>query len=142
MPVSSLALAAVAMVLLALADFSIRQAAGKITPILGAFIYSVSAMVFLGTWVLWTRSREALEMTTAGVGWSVSTGLLFGAFTGVLFLLFSSGASLSVTVPAVRIGGVAIASTLGLIVLGEHLSLQYVIGVAVTAIGIAVVLTA
>jgi len=45
-------------------------------------------------------------------------------------------------VPAVRIGGVAIASTLGLIVLGEHLSLQYVIGVAVTAIGIAVVLTA
>jgi uncharacterized membrane protein len=67
---------------------------------------------------------------------------MFGAFTGVLFLLFSSGASLSVTVPAVRIGGVAIASALGLIVLGEHLTVQYVIGVAVTALGISVVLTA
>jgi len=142
MPPSSFALAAVAMVLLALADFSIRQSAGRITPILGAFIYSVSAMVFLGGWVLLLRGREALEISTAGVGWSISTGIMFGAFTGVLFLLFSSGASLSVTVPAVRNGGVAIASALGLIVLGEHLSLQYVIGVAVTAIGIVVVLTA
>src|SRR5258705_761669 len=142
MPLSSLALAAVAMVLLALADFSIRQSAGRITPILGAFIYSVSAMLFLGSWVLWTRSREALEVTTAGVGWSISTGLMFGAFTGVLFLLFSAGASLSVTVPAVRIGGVAIASALRLIVLREHLSLQYVIRVAGTALRSSLVLTA
>ena len=142
MPQSSLALAAVAMVLLALADFSIRQSAGRITPSLGAFIYSVSALIFLGGWVLWTRSRDTLEISAVGLGWSIGTGLLFGAFTGVLFLLFSSGASLSVTVPVVRLGGVAIASALGLIVLGEHISLQYVIGVAVTAIGIAVVLTA
>ena len=142
MPPSSLALAAVAMVLLALADFSIRQSAGKISPSLGAFIYSVAALTFLGGWVLWTRSRETLELSAAGLGWSIGTGLLFGAFTGVLFLLFSTGASLSVTVPAVRIGGIAIASALGLIVLGEHLSLQYLFGVAVTALGISLVLTA
>jgi len=142
MPPSSLALAAVAMVLLALADFTIRQSAGRISPSLGAFIYSVSALIFLGGWVLWARSRETLELSAAGLGWSIGTGIMFGAFTGVLFLLFSTGASLSVTVPAVRIGGVAIASALGLIVLGEQVSLQYVLGVAVTALGISLVLSA
>jgi uncharacterized membrane protein len=142
MPASSLALAGVGMVLVALADFSIRQSAGRISPSLGAFIYSISALVVLGGWTLWERSRGALEATTAGIGWSIGTGLFFGAFTGVLFMLFSAGASLSVTAPTVRIGGVAIASALGLIVLGEHLSVQYVVGVALAAIGIALVLSA
>ena len=142
MPASSLALAVVGMVLVALADFSIRQSAGRISPSLGAFIYSVAALVVLGSWTLWARSRGPLEVTNAGIGWSIGTGLFFGAFTGVLFMLFSAGASLSVTAPTVRIGGIAIASALGLIVLGENLSVQYVVGVAVTAVGIALVLTA
>jgi uncharacterized membrane protein len=142
MPVSSLPLAVVAMVLVALADFSIRQSAGRISPSLGAFIYSIAALAVLGTWTLVTRLREPLEVTTAGLAWSISTGLFFGAFTGVLFALFAAGASLSVTSPAVRIGGIAIASALGLLVLGEPLSARYALGVAVTAIGIAIVLTA
>ena len=141
MPASSLPLAAIAMVLLALADFSIRQSAGRIQPNLGAFIYSVSAAAVLGGWLLVVRMRDTIDATSAGVAWSVGTGVFFGAFTGVLFLLFAAGASLSITVPVVRIGGIALASALGLIVLGEHLSVQYVIGVAVTAVGIALVLS-
>jgi len=142
MPASSLALAVVGMVLVALADFSIRQSAGRISPSLGAFIYAISALAVLGGWALWARARGDLEATSAGVVWSIGTGLFFGAFTGVMFMLFSAGASLSVTAPTVRIGGIAIASALGLIVLGEHLSVQYVVGVALAALGIALVLSA
>ena len=142
MPASSLALAVVGMVLVALADFSIRQSAGRISPSLGAFIYAISALAVLGGWALWARTRGELEATSAGVAWSIGTGLFFGAFTGVMFMLFSAGASLSVTAPTVRIGGIAIASALGLIVLGEHLSVQYVVGVALAALGIALVLSA
>ena len=78
MPASSLALAVVGMVLVALADFSIRQSAGRISPSLGAFIYSVAALVD----VLPNAERRSLEGQDHGASSEVLAPVLVEFFIG------------------------------------------------------------
>jgi len=142
MGTSTIILAALAMAALAAADFSVKQASGRISSSLGTLIYALSAFVIPLAWTLWSRAHEGIDATPRGVAWSIGTGLCFSVFTGLLFLVFATGASLSVAVPAIRMGGIAVATALGLIVLGEQLSVQHVAGIALAAIGVSLVLTA
>ncbi len=141
MPILTVILFVVAMIILASADFSIRETAGKITPALGTLIYATVACLPPLIWVLWTRSREPLIWSRDGVLWSVATGLAFGVFTGMLFLLFSQGVDLSIGSPIIRTGGIVIAATLGILVFRETLNLRYVLGFLLAAIGIYLVAT-
>ena len=131
----------VEMVILALADFSIKQTAGKITPSLGTLIYAVVTIIPPAIWVLWTRAQEPLMLTRDGVLWSIVTGLAFGVFTGLLFLIFSQGIDLSIGTPVIRMGGIVLAATLGILVFREGFNWQYLIGFALAAIGIFLVVT-
>ncbi len=129
------------MCILALADFSIKQTAGKITPSLATLIYAAVTTVPPLVWVLWTRAHEPLMFTRDGVLWSILTGLAFGVFTGLLFLLFSQGVNLSIGTPVIRMGGILLAATLGIVVFREGLNWQYVIGFILATIGIILVVT-
>ncbi len=129
------------MCILALADFSIKQTAGKITPSLGTLIYAAVTVLPPLAWVLWTRAHEPLMLTRDGVIWSIITGLAFGVFTGLLFLLFSQGINLSIGTPVIRMGGILIAATLGILVFREGLNLQYLVGFILAVIGIFLVVT-
>ncbi len=129
------------MFILALADFSIKQTAGKITPSLATLIYAVVTILPPLVWVLWTRAHEPLMLTRDGVLWAIVTGLAFGVFTGVLFLLFSQGVNLSIGTPVIRMGGIILAATLGILVFREGLNWQYVIGFILATIGIFLVVT-
>lgn len=137
----TIALAVAAMLILALADFSIKQTGGKISPSLGALIYGAVAVLPPLVWVLWTRTQEPLMATRDGVLWSVVTGLSFGVFTGILFLLFSQGVNLSIGTPVIRMGGIIVAATLGIIVFREGLNWQYLAGFALAVVGILLVVT-
>ncbi len=134
-------IAVAAMFIIALADFSIKQAAGKISPSLGALIYGIVAVVPPLLWVLWTRTQEPLMVTRDGVLWSVVTGLAFGVFTGILFLLFSQGVNLSIGSPIIRMGGIILAATLGILVFREGVNWQYLLGFTLAVIGILLVVT-
>ncbi len=138
---TTVALFVAEMCILALADFSIKQTAGKITPSLATLIYAVVTIVPPLIWVLWTRAHEPLMLTRDGALWSIVTGLAFGVFTGLLFLLFSQGVNLSIGTPVIRMGGVLLAATLGIIVFREGLNWQYVIGFILATIGILLVVT-
>lgn len=129
------------MVVLGFADFSIKQTSGKITPALGTLLYAVVAVLPPLIWTIWTRRSETLLVTRDGVIWSMITGLAFGIFTGIVFLLFSQGVNLSIGTPVVRMGGIVFAATLGILVFREGFNWQYVIGFALAAIGIALVAT-
>ncbi len=129
------------MFILALADFSIMQTAGKITPSLATLIYAVVTTAPPLVWVLWTRAHEPLMFTRDGVLWSIVTGLAFGVFTGLLFLLFSQGVNLSIGTPVIRMGGILLAATLGIVVFREGLNWQYVIGFILATVGIILVVT-
>ena len=79
--------------------------------------------------------------TREGVLWSMAVGVCFSLFTGLMFLLFSQGVDLSIGSPIIRMGGVVLAATLGIIVFREGFNLQYLIGFLLAAAGIFLVVT-
>lgn len=124
------------MAILAFADFSIKETAGKITPSLGTLIYALVAAVPPLIWLAWTWAHEQIAVTPTGVFWAVLTGLSFGIFTGLMFFLFSQGVDLSIGTPVIRMGGIIAAATLGIIILREGLNWQYIIGFILATAGI------
>jgi uncharacterized membrane protein len=138
---TTVALAVVAMAIIALADLSTKQSAGKISPSLGTLIYAVTTIAIPLVWTLWTRANGGLQITRDGVLWSIAVGVCFSIFTGLMFLLFSQGVNLSIGSPIVRMGGIVLAATLGIVVFREGLNWQYLIGFALAAIGIFLVAT-
>jgi len=129
------------MAVLGFADFSIKETSGKISPALGTLIYAVVAILPPLLWTLWTRTHEPLLITREGAMWAAVTGIAFGVFTGIMFLLFSMGVNLSVGTPVVRMGGIAVAALLGILVFREGWNWQYIIGFALAAVGIFLIAT-
>ena len=134
-------LAVAAMGIIALADFSTRQSGGKISPSLGTLIYAVTAIAVPLVWTLVTRSDGGLLISREGVLWSMAVGVCFSIFTGLMFLLFSQGVNLSIGSPVVRMGGIVLAATLGIVVFREGFNLQYLLGFLLAAVGIFLVVT-
>jgi len=131
----------VAMATLGFADFATKQTSGRISPALGTLIYAVSAALPALAWTIWTRAHAPLLVTRAGTMWAVLTGLAFGIFAGILFFLFSKGVNLSVGTPVIRLGGIAFAALLGILVLREPFNLQLLAGLAFAALGILLIAT-
>jgi uncharacterized membrane protein len=138
---TTIVLAIVAMAIIALADLSTKQSAGKISPSLGTLIYAVTTIAIPLAWTVWTRANGGLQITRDGVLWSIAVGVCFSIFTGLMFLLFSQGVNLSIGSPIVRMGGIVLAASLGILVFREGINLQYVIGFLFAAFGIFLVVT-
>lgn len=141
MSTATILLLIMAMGVLALADFSVKEASGKISPSLGTMIYAATALGVALVWVLWSRSQETLFITSRGMIWSITTGLAFGTFTALLFTVFTSGVNLSIGIPVIRLGGIMLAAMLGILVFNESVSSRYVIGFALTICGILLIIT-
>ena len=141
MSLATLLLFIASMITLGFADFATKQASGRLSPALGTLIYAASAMVPALLWTIWTRAHAPLVVTRAGVWWAVATGLAFGAFAGLLFFLFSHGVNLSLGTPVLRLGGIAFAAVLGIVVLREPFNLQSLAGFALAALGIVLIAT-
>jgi bacterial/archaeal transporter family protein len=130
-----------AMITLGFADFATKQTSGRISPAFGTLIYAASAMVPALIWTVWSRADGPLLVTRLGVTWSVLTGLAFGVFAGLLFFLFSKGVNLSVGTPVIRLGGIAFAAMLGIVVLREEFSKQSLAGFVLAVLGILLIAT-
>lgn len=138
---SVIVVAVLAMGVLAMADFCIKQSAGRISSSLGTLIYAVTTIAIPLVWTLWTRANGELQVTQEGILWSIGTGISFSLFTGMIFYIFSSGVNLSIGTPVIRMGGIVIAATLGIVVFREGINWQYVLGFMLAAAGIFLVVT-
>ena len=136
MPLTTVLYFIAAMVTLGFADFATKQTAGRISPALGMLIYAATATGLGLIWTIWSRTHAPLLVTGVGGMWAVLTGLAFGVFAAILFILFSQGVNLSVGTPVIRLGGVAIAAMLGIVVLREGVRFQSIAGFVLAAIGI------
>ena len=141
MSFSTVILFIASMLTLGFADYATKQASGRISPALGTLIYAASAMVPALAWTIWTRAHTSLVVTRAGALWAVATGLAFGVFAGLLFFLFSHGVNLSLGTPVIRLGGIAFAAVLGIVILREPFNLQSFAGFMLAAIGILLIAT-
>jgi transporter family protein len=114
-----------------------KLAAQKIGDGLGGFVVeATAALTILGYLVYlkfsghWNQSASS-----AGVGYSVLTGLCVGAGTVVFFLLFQKGGPLS-AVPMILAGGAAIMAAAGTLFFKEPLSLPRVVGIVFSIAGL------
>ena len=130
-----------AMIALGFADFATKQTSGRISPALAMLIYAATATGLGLIWTLWVRAQAPLQMTRIGGVWAMFTGLSFGVFAAILFVLFSQGVNLSVGTPVIRLGGIAFASFLGIVVLREGFNLQSLAGFVLAAAGILLIAT-
>jgi len=141
MSLATLLLFIASMITLGFADFATKQASGRISPALGTLIYAAATILPALIWTIWTRAQGPLVVTRTGALWSVATGLAFGVFAGLLFFLFSHGVNLSLGTAVIRLGGIAFAAVLGIIVLREPFNLQSVAGFVLAALGILLIAT-
>ncbi len=141
MSLATIGLMVATMVGLALADFSIKQGSGRISPAVGTLLYAVAALALPVGWTIITAVRGEIVLTRDGALWALATGLAFSAVTGLLFLVFATGVSLSAAIPTIRTGGLLLAAALGFVVLGERLTWQYAIGFVLALAGIGLVAT-
>lgn len=131
-----------AFICLASADFFLKLSAGRISSSLNTLIYAVTAVVPAAIWVISERLSNTTQLITReGVLTSMAVGVSFSLVVVFLSLTFASGANLSVAAPTIRLIGIVIASSLGILVLGEQFSLRYALGVLLTFAGIYFIVT-
>ena len=124
-------------VCLACADFFLKLSAGRISSSLGTLIYAITAVVPAAIWVGVEKLTNApQQFTREGMLTSMAVGVSFSLVVVFLSLTFANGADLSIASPTIRLIGIVLASTLGILVLGEHFSLRYAFGVLLTVAGI------
>src|SRR5205809_5170047 len=126
-----------AAVLYGLHQIFTKMAAPKIGDGLGGFVVEATAALSILFYLAWLRLSGHGNQTssTAGIFYSVLTGICVGAGTIAFFLLFQKGGPLS-SVPAILAGGAAIMAIAGILFFHEPPSWQRLAGVAFAITGL------
>lgn len=113
-------------------NVTMKLAGERMNSLLGAFIVALVGAVTMGLTMLYLRaSGQPLDLsqtTTTGVVYSVIGGLCVIGFDVVLYMLFARQAPLSVVVPIIQIGTIALMTLAGVAWFGETMSTQRVLG--------------
>jgi uncharacterized membrane protein len=142
MTLSAFAYALGAVICLAFADFFLKLSSSRISTNLNALIYAMTAVVPPALWVVWAKfSNVEMQVTRGGIIASALTGIFFSLVVIFLSLTFASGGNLSIASPAIRLSALVLASFLGILILGEVVSLRWVLGVLLTFAGIYFIIT-
>jgi len=114
-----------------------KLAADRIGDGLGGFVVeAVAALTILGYLAyLWFAGRWNQKASSAGVVYSVLTGVCVGAGTILFFLLFQKGGPLS-AVPMVLAGGAALMVLIGILVFKEPAPWPRLLGIALAILGL------
>ena len=131
-----------AAIALAAADVCVKLAAGKLSNSLGLLLYGGCTFLTGLSWVLIDKARGIeIYAQTPGVLAALGVGISFSAVTIGLYITFGAGAPVSIASPFVRLGGLLIASFIGLALLQEPLSWRYVLGMVLAMSGVYLIIT-
>ncbi|HEX9926203.1 MAG TPA: hypothetical protein VGD99_26335 [Anaerolineae bacterium] len=134
--------AAMTSMLMATADFFVKMAAGKLSNSMALLLYGSCTFGAGLTWVIWQRLQDVPQFAEPqGVWAALGVGVAFSLVTVGLYLTFGAGAPISLASPFIRICGLLLASTAGLIVLREPLTWRYVIGMVLACSGVYLIIT-
>ena len=134
--------AAGAAVAMASADLCIKLAAGKLSNSLGLLIYGSCTFLAGLTWVLWQRFQGVeFQVQPQGLWAAVGVGLSFSLVTAGLYFTFGAGAPVSLASPMVRLGGLILASLIGITAFGEPFTWRMALGALMCGGGVYLVVT-
>lgn len=100
-------------------------------------IGSVSMAFFL--WMLFSRKFDG---HSRGVVYALIGGLLISVFTALTFKALELGPGVSTVMPIVRVGGVLLVATLGILILKDKVTFNLALGLFLALSGIVLMATA
>ena len=134
--------AIVTVVALATADVAVKLAAGKISNSLGMLIYGSCVFLISLSWVAYQYfSGHEFHAERQGVVAATVVGVAFCTVTIGLYLTFGAGAPVSQASPMIRLGGLMIASMIGILAFQEAFNVRYASGLLLAATGIYLIIT-
>ncbi|MBW2027949.1 MAG: hypothetical protein JRH06_04810 [Deltaproteobacteria bacterium] len=127
---------------LASADICIKFAAGKLNNSLGLLFYGACTFLTGLTWVLLDYLKGAtFQVELRGLLAAIGVGVSFSLVTVGLYITFRAGAPISLVSPFVRLGGLLVASLVGLTLFQEAFSWRYAIGMVLSMTGVYLIVT-
>jgi transporter family protein len=127
---------------LAVADFCLKLASGKVSSSLGLLLYGSCTFLTGLCWVTFDKIRGAeIHAQAQGIVAATVVGIAFSAVTIGLYATFGAGAPISLASPLVRLGGLILASMAGLVLLNEPLTWRYICGIVLAITGILLIIT-
>ncbi len=114
-----------------------KLASERISDGLGGFVVEGSAALTIAAYLalLWFGGHWAQKSSSAGILYSLLTGLCVGAGTILFFLLFQKGGPLS-AVPMVLAGGAALMAIVGILFFKEPASALRILGIVMSLAGL------
>jgi len=124
-------------VALAAADIFIKLAAGRVSNSVGVLCYGSCTFSMGLAWFLWQRMNGvAQHAQPSGIFAAMGVGVSFCLVTVALYAMFEAGAPLSIASPLVRLGGLLVASVVGLLFWHEPLTPRYALGIILACSGV------
>lgn len=115
-----------------------QQASQHINPIFGAILVSLTAVI-LGSIILIPQIREITLFTNQkGIIFVILAGLAALALDFFALKTYATGISASVAGPIIIGGGIAMAAAIGILALGETVSLMKAVGIGFVILGAAI----
>ncbi len=134
--------ASITAVCLASADCFIKLAAGRISSSLGLLVYGGCTFATGLIWVLSQKLQNVpMNSDWPGFFYALGVGISFAAVTIGLYATFNAGAPISLASPLVRLGGLVVASFVGIVFFHEVLTVRYVMGMLCVFLGLYLILT-
>ena len=131
--------ALVCSIFLASADFFVKLASNKISSSMGMLIYGATTFTVGLTWVGYLKvTKQPLLITPQGLLYSLAVGIAFSVVTLLLYLTFAR-ISVSIGSPTIRVMGILLASTFGILLLNEPFTWRYLFGLILTVAGVALI---
>jgi len=120
--------------LMGVSDLFRKLASNFKDPFFANLIFQLGAtLAAVITYLIFSRQIESNPKYTL---YALIGGALIAIFTLFSFKVLSVGPGVSVVMPVLRIGGVALVALLGVLILREKLTLQTLFGLIFSAIGI------
>ena len=127
---------------LASADVCVKIAAGKVSNSLAMLIYGSTAFLVSLAWFLqqyFTGIKP--EYTSTGVIAAFGVALSFVSVTLGLYYCFAAGAPISLASPTIRLGGLCLASLVGIFFFKEVINFRYCLGMSLAISGVYLMMT-
>lgn len=129
-------------VLLASADVFVKLASGKLSNSFVLVIFGICTFSIGIIWVIWQRFQGVPQfIEPRGALAAFAMGITFSFVTLGLYLTFGAGAPISLASPLIRLGGLLLASFVGLMFFQEPFSWRYGFGVLMVCGGLYLIIT-
>ena len=126
---------------LAIADVMVKLASSRIPNSLALLLYGSVPFLAGLVWFSLDKAGRQTEVQTPGILFGISVGITYTLVTICMYLAFQAAAPLSLASPLVRLGGLIVASGVGVLLWKEPLTFRYLLGLFLACSGLYLMMT-